>query len=213
MCNRHPLITLHKLSLMISSTRLSKSTTPIITSLLMKPSSPSLRQVPTGRNYTSKNSIRRMDIRELPVCSKHIKVQKESFIITRCSHPLNTSATLNRYKCVTHSNKKALSKLKLREMLHHVPVLCLAKELSSLMGWPLPLRYKYSRVFCHKQLFRNSDNLQLFKALLIYRKTITFPIKTINHSLRFPQEGSGSTIEWLNALRINSIRRRLGHHQ
>jgi len=130
-CNRHPLITLNKLSRMINSTRLFKSTTPTITSLLMRPSSPSWRRAPTDRNYTLRNSIRRMDIRELPVCSKHIKGQKVSFIITRCFHLLNTSATLNRYKCVTLSNKKALSKLKLREMSHHVPVLCLAKELSS----------------------------------------------------------------------------------
>ena len=164
-CNRHQLIILHKLSLMISSTRLFKSTTPIITSLLMRPSSPSQRQVPTGRNFTSRNSIRRMDIRELRVCSKHIKVQKESFIITRCFHLLNTSATLNRYKCVTHSNKKALNRLKLRETLHPVPVLCLAKGLSSLMGWPLPLGYKYSRVSCLRLLYKKSGNLQLFKAL------------------------------------------------
>jgi hypothetical protein len=107
----------------------------------MRLSSPSLRQAPTGRSYTSRNYIRRMGIRELPVYSKHHKGKEESFIITRCFHLLNTSATLNRYKCVTHNNKKALSKSKLREISHHVPAHCLAKELSSSMEWRLPLRY------------------------------------------------------------------------
>jgi hypothetical protein len=43
----------------------------------MRPSSPSLRQAPTGRSYTSRNYIRRMGIRELPVYSKHPKVKEE----------------------------------------------------------------------------------------------------------------------------------------
>ena len=149
--NRHKLIMLHKLSLMISSTRLSKSITQTVTSLLMRLSSRSLRRALTGRSYISRNFIRRMDIRELLVYSKHLKVQMESFIITLCSHLLNTLATLNRYKCVTHSNKKALSKLKLKEMFHHVLAHCLVKELSSSMGWPHRLKFMCSRASYPRQ--------------------------------------------------------------